>query len=484
MSGQLTTFATAKEMMSALYGREIGAVELLELHLQQIARHNPALNAIVTPNEEEARRAAAAADAERLRGEEEMLLGLPVTIKDCIYVRGLPTTGGLAERAQAVDAADSRLAARVREAGAVLLGKTNVPPNAGDWQSDNPVFGRSNNPWDLGRTPGGSTGGGAAAVAAGLTPLEFGGDFGGSIRLPAAFCGIFGHKSSETALARSGHFPGPNTPNSATAMAVQGPLARSAEDLELALDVIAGPDVGEDVAWRLEIPEARHHRLAEYRVAVMPSIPWLPVDDEVTTTLEGLVGRLRRAGAKVATAQPESFGDLRAYYKLYRSLFAAIITTGRPAEQRRGEAEHLRARGDELDAAWADGVEASASDYLIWHGRREAHRAAYRAFFRDWDILLAPITLGPAFPHTAAPFAERRLDINGQPVEYGLQLVYPGLANLTGQPATAFPAGRTRAGLPIGLQAIGPYLEDRTSIRFTGLIAREFGGFQPPPGYA
>jgi amidase len=483
MSTHPNAFATAREMMRALYEREITAVELLELHLQQIARHNPALNAIVTPNEAEARRTAAWADAERLRGEERALLGLPLTIKDCIYVRGLPTTGGVTERAHLLDETDSRLAARVRAAGAVLLGKTNVPPYAGDWQSANPVFGRSNNPWDLGRTPGGSTGGGAAAVAAGLTPLEFGGDFGGSIRLPAAFCGIFGHKSSETALARSGHFPGPNTPNSATAMATQGPLARSAEDLELALDVIAGPDVGEDVAWRLELPEARHHRLAEYRVAVMPAIPWLPVDDEITVALEDLAGRLSRAGATVRTAQPESFGDLRAYYKLYISLFSAIINTGRSAEQRRREAEQLLTRGDEFEDAWAGGAQASASDYLIWQGRREAYRAAYRAFFRDWDILLAPITLVPAFPHTELPPAERRLEINGQSVDYGLQLVYPGLANLPGQPATAFPAGRTRAGLPIGLQAIGPYLEDRTPIDFAGLVAREWGGFQPPPGY-
>lgn len=483
MTREWDAFATAGEMLRALQRREIGAVELLELHQERIARHNPTLNAIVTPNEQEARRSAEAADAARGRGEEAPLLGLPLTIKDCIYVRGLPTTGGVVERAQAISEEDAPLAARVRAAGSVLLGKTNVPPYASDWQSSNPLFGRSNNPWDLGRTPGGSTGGGAAAVAAGLTPLEFGGDFGGSIRLPAAFCGIYGHKSSETALPRYGHFPSTNTSNGATAMAVQGPLARDAGDLELALDVIAGPVLGEDTAWRIEIPPARHERLSAYRVAMLPTVPWLPVDAEITAALETLAGRLRQAGAKVETAQPESFGDLRAYYKLYRSLFAAISSTGRPAEGRQREAEALRARGDEFATAWADGVVASASDYIIWFSRREGYRAAYRAFFRDWDILLAPITLGPAFPHTEAPIDQRHLEINGRPVDYGLQLVYPGLANLSGQPATAFPVGLTRAGLPIGLQAIGPYLEDRTPIRFAGLVAREFGGFQPPPGY-
>ncbi len=484
MQQKLEPFSTATEMLHALRTRHVSAVELLDLHLRRIERYNPQLNAIVIPNYENARQAAGAADEARKRGEDRPLLGLPLVIKDCIYVKGLPTTGGVPERAEAIADDDARVAARVQAAGAVIIGKTNVPPYAADWQSDNPLFGRSNNPWDLSRTPGGSTGGGAAALAAGLTPLEFGGDFGGSIRVPAAFCGVFGHKPSETAVPRSGHFPGPNIPNAAAAMAVQGPLARSAEDLELALDVVAGPDVGEDVAWRLELPPARHERLTDFRVAILPPIDWLPVDAEIMAALDSLATQLGRLGAQVRDIQPGALGDMRDYYSLYISLNSALSNVGRPESDRQQEAEATRRITDVFyHLAWVDGLVASASDYFIWFGARERYRAAFRTFFGQWDILLAPCNVVNAFPHTDAPWPERRLDVNGQEVDYGLQSVYASLCNLSGQPGTAFPAGQTRSGLPIGLQAIGPYLEDRTPIRFAALVAREFGGFRRPPGY-
>ncbi|MGH2411744.1 MAG: amidase family protein, partial [Chloroflexota bacterium] len=354
----------------------------------------------------------------------------------------------------------------------------------GDWQSVNPLFGRTNNPWDLSRTHGGSTGGAAAALAAGLTPLEFGADFGGSIRIPAAFCGVYGHKTSETAVPRSGHFPGGILPNLALAMSVQGPLARTAEDLELALDVISGPDFGEDVAWRLELPPARHHRLAEFRVAILPRLGWLPVDHEISAALEGLAGTLGRAGVRVSEARPEGFGDLREYFKLFHSIMAAVVHAGFPTHRRQELAARVRAGGDDLAHAWADGIVAAAADYIGWFARRETYRAAYRDFFKEWDVLLAPVTMVNAFPHNDdLPRGARTLAVNGSPVPYSLIPVHAGLCNLSGQPGTAFPVGRTGGGLPIGLQAIGPYLEDRTPIHFAALVAREIGGFQPPPGY-
>ena len=481
---ELGPFAGAAHMLRALRDKEISAVELLDLHLCRIERINPALNAIVTLDSETARVRAAAADAARARGDAGALLGLPLTIKDCIYVKGLPTTGGIPARATAIAEEDAYLAARVRSAGAVIMGKTNVPPYAGDWQSANPLFGRTNNPWDPTRTPGGSTGGAAAALASGLTPLEFGGDFGGSIRIPAAFCGVYGHKSSETALARSGHFPGGNLPNPAIAMSVQGPLARTAADLELAFDVVSGPDFGEDVAWRLEIPAARHRRLADFRVAILPPLGWLPVDAEISAALEGLAHTLGCAGAQVSEARPEGFGDLREYHKVFQSIMAAIVHAGFPERRRQELAAQVRAGGDDLSNAWADGIVASASEYFGWFGRREAYRAAYRDFFKQWDILLAPVTMVNAFPHNDdLPIGLRTLAVNGSPVPYSLIPTYAGLCNLSGQPGTAFPAGLTKGGLPIGLQAIGPYLEDRTPIRFAALVAEEIGGFQPPPGY-
>jgi amidase len=486
---QVDAYSTATQMLAALRDRAVSAVELLELHLRRIERYNPALNAVVVPNVDAARSAAVAADRARERGEDGALLGLPHTLKESINVRGLRTTAGVPESAQFVSAHDAPLAARARAAGGVLLGKTNVPPMLMDWQSDNPVFGRSNNPWDLGRTPGGSTGGGAGALAAGLTPLEYGSDIGGSIRVPAAFCGVFGHKPSETALPRSGQFPFPPMPNAAALMGVQGPLARGAEDLDLALAVAAGPDVGEDAAWRLALPPPRRARLADCRVAVLPPIGWLPVDDEIRAALDDLAHRLAAAGARVAEAQPEPFGDLRDHHRLYVSLLMAVTGARLPDAARRERLGWYAALEDEFAAAAVGGLQATVADFFRWHAERERYRAAYRAFFREWDVLLAPITLTPAFEHRGVrwPLTKGMLDwtvrVGATTVPYEWQLCYPGIATLSGQPATAFPVGLTRGGLPIGVQAIGPYLEDRTPIRVAALIAGELGGFTPPPGY-
>lgn len=469
-------------MLSLLRDDRISAVELLDIHIRRIERYDPKINAVVIRDFHNARKTADAADLARRRGEERPLLGLPITIKDCIYTKGLPTTGGLKERVEAVAVEDSALVARIREAGAVIMGKTNVPPWATDWQATNPVFGQTNNPWDLTCTPGGSTGGGAAALAAGLTPLEFGGDIGGSIRVPAAFCGVYGHKPSATAVSRSGHFPGPLLPNPAVLLLGIGPLARSAKDLELALDVIAGPDRSE-AGWELRIPQPRHERLEDFRVAVMPPIPWLPVDNEILSGLERLVAQLRRLGTKTGQVQPEILGDLRNYYSLYMSILASIEFLAMPGPERLQTAEKWKKTGDEFLVASSQGIEGSASDYIKWHSEREEYREAFRGFFDDWDVLLSPVNIVNAFPHNHLPWLERTLDVNGRRVKYFLQSAYPSLANLSGHPATAFPLGFAQSGLPLGVQAIGPYLEDRTSIGFASLLEIELGGFRRPPGY-
>ena len=487
---KLDAFATATDLLRALSRRRVSAVELLDFHVARTEHLDGKLNAIVTRDFERARQQARAADAARKRGKRGALLGLPMTLKESINVTGLKTTVGLTEFAGFVSKHDAPATTRVRAAGAIVFGKTNVPPVLADWQSDNPVFGRTVNPWDAGRTPGGSTGGGAAALAAGLTPLEVGSDIGGSIRVPAAFCGVYGHKPSETALPKSGQFPYPPMPNAGVVMGVQGPLARSAEDLELALDVLAGPEVGEDVAWRLTLPPARGKRLSDFRVAVLPPIAWAPVDREIVAALETVVKRLERAHVTVKRIQPELFGDHRASHTLYRMLLAAVTSSRLPADERHRRIEMWKTREDEFGQAALRGLEAGAADYIGYFARREQFRAAYHDFFREWDVLLAPAMMVPAFPHLPKPYPpdvkelHDTLEVNGQPVLYDLGLVYPGVATLAGQPATAFPVGLTRAGLPIGLQAIGPYLEDRTSIRFAALLAREIGGFTPPPAFA
>src|SRR5262249_37409083 len=432
---------------------------------------------------------AQAADARRQRGENWPLLGLPMTLKESINVRGLRTTVGMEHWKDFRSEHDAPVTTRVKAAGAIVMAKTNVPQMVSDWQSTNPVYGRTSNRWARARRPGGSTGGGAAALAAGLTPLEFGSDIGGSIRVPAAFCGVYGHRPSETAMPRSGQFPMPPMPNAAVVMGVQGPMARSADDLELALDVAVGPEVGEDVAWKIALPAARRDRLAGFRVAVLPALDWAPIDAEVAGALDGLASSLGRLGCQVKVAQPDALGDHRQHYALYLTLLAAVTSARVPAADPKARLAVMRPRDDEWSRASQRGIESGAPDYVAWFGQRGQYRAAWRAFFREWDVLLMPAFPTPAYPHWDKPFPvtpesiRKTLDVNGRPVLEEMGLFGAWVPTPSGQRSTAFPAGRSRSGLPIGLQAIGPYLEDRTPIRFASLVGHELGGFARPPRY-
>ncbi|MGH7358052.1 MAG: amidase [Candidatus Rokuibacteriota bacterium] len=482
-------FASATELLTALRARRVTSAELTELYIRRIERHDGRLNAVVVRDFERARQQARDADRAGARGGDGALLGLPMTIKESFNVAGLPTTCGVPEWRDFVSQHDAPAVQRTRTAGAVLLGKTNVPPMLADWQSANPIHGRANNPWDLGRTPGGSSGGSAAAIAAGLSALEVGSDIGGSIRVPAVFCGVYGHRPSETLLPKGGQFPLPPLPNAVGVMGVQGPIARSAEDLELALSVLAGPDAGEDVAWRVELPPARRDRLADFRVAVLPPVPWLAVDDEITRALQDVAARLGRLGATVKEAQPDALGDHRAHHQLYRSLLSAMTSARETPEGRRKSIDMWKQVTDDFARAHVRGLEGAPGDFVLWGAQREGYRQAWRAFFRDWDVLLAPAINVLAYPHVERAWprddsdVRLTLDVNGRAVPYFHGLVYPALSTVAGQPATAFPVGLSRGGLPIGLQAVGPYLEDLTPLRFVALLAREIGGFRKPPGY-
>jgi amidase len=472
MTATIDPFASATDMLAALENGAVSSRELVELHIQRIERHNPAINVIVTKNYTEARAAARRADEAWACGHALPLEGLPVTIKDQIDVAGLRTTGGNPGRAEHEADQDAPNVARLRAAGAIILGKTNVP-NTGDWQASNPLFGRTNNPWNLEMTSGGSTGG-AAAVATGMTPLELGSDIGGSVRIPAAYCGVYGHKPSETAMPKGA------LPNPAVPLTVQGPLARSAHDLELALNLMAGPVEGEDIAWRLTIPQTRGTELADFNVALLPRLDWLPCDDETLAAQERLGTRLAELGATVKETIPEGFGDFKEYYATYLSLLNAMVTRGLPDHVRERAIGRLKTNGDEISLAKARGMEATIADYIGWIEQREHYRRLYRAFFRDWDVLISPTTLCPAYPHTEERWLDRKLNVNGDLVHYDLLSAYPSLATLTGQPATSFPAGLNSDSLPIGLQAIGPYLEDRTPIRFAELLSHNFSACVAP----
>src|SRR5215831_18825969 len=391
----MNPFATATDLLADLRAGRFTSSELTEMYIGRIEKHDQRLNAVVERDFERARQAARAAD----QGGSGVLRGLPITLKESFNVTGLRTTCGVPGWKDFVSKHDAPTWAWMRGAGAVLLGKTNVPPMLQDWQSTNAIYGRTNNPWDLGRSPGGSSGGSAAAIAAGLSALEVGSDIGGSIRVPAAFCGVYGHRPSETLLPRSGQFPWPPMPNVGLVMAVQGPIARSAEDLELALSVLAGPEVGEDVAWRVELPAPRRQRLAEFRVGVLPPIAWVALDDRIAATLDDVAARLARMGCTVERVQPEGLGDWKEHYLLYRTLLVMMSTAGIPDERRQQILGWYRKYDDEFTRAAARALEAPPSEFLLWIAQRERYRAAWREFFREWDVLLAPAFSTLAYPH-------------------------------------------------------------------------------------
>ncbi|MAT06334.1 MAG: amidase [Acidimicrobiaceae bacterium] len=474
-------YSTATEMLDALARGDTTSVELVEMHLERIEQVDGELNAIPVRTPERARDAARAADRRRADGDTAPLLGLPLTLKESTRVAGLPQSAGIPESAGHVPDTDGIVAGRVFAAGGCLLGTTNIPFALSDWQADSAVYGRTLNPWDTSRSPGGSTGGGGAALAAGMTPLEIGSDIGGSIRVPAAFCGVYGHRPTETAIPRSASMPPHDLDNPAAIMGVQGPLARSAADLELMFDVVAGPVRLEDRAWRLEVPPARHESLDGFRVAVMPDIPFASPSRAMRAAVADLADFVSDAGAVVGEAMPPF--DAEQYFHDYLATLMLITTQGLSEEQRRRAAERMQATGDPTDAARARGMMLSATEFLRLLDRREAARRAWGEFFEHWDVLVCPTAIDAAFPHTDGRFEERTLEIDGETVPYHHMVVYPMWAIFAGQPATAFPGGLDPRGLPLGLQAIGPYLEDRTPMRFAALL-EAWNGFVPPPAYA
>lgn len=486
----MSPFATLCELRDALRERRLSASELIEAQVARVQRHDGGLNAIVVPAFDSARAQAAQSDQRIAAGQARALEGVPVTIKEGINVIGMPTTVGDPAYRDFVSAHDAPTVRRLREAGAVILGKTNVPPEMADWQAANPIYGRTNNPWDLARTCGGSSGGGAA-VAAGFGALDIGSDIGGSIRVPAAFCGVYGLRPSETLVPRSGQYPIPPTPNWGAVLGAQGPMARSAQDIEAALTVIAGPDVGEDRAWRVQLPPARCESLKGARIAVLEAPDYAPVDPALLAARDDVVRVLGRAGAKVARAEPEGFGDWREHLRLYLRLLHYMMSPRWDADKRAQAVSALRADDDEFAPAQIEGLTCTGAQLFMWHLAREQVRAAWRTFFVKWDAVLAPAFHTPAFPHT--PFdkpalglgaTHLRVSVGGHNVPYTRGLFYPHVSTLAGQPALSVPVGVSHEGLPLGLQLIGPYLEDLTLTRLAALLAHEMGGFVAPPRLA
>jgi amidase len=481
-------YRNAGDLARSLQEKEVSALELTDQFIARIEALDGELNAVPVRDFARAREAAKAADAALARGERLPLLGVPVTIKESYNIAGLPTTWGIPAFKDFVAEEDALAVARLKAAGAIILGKTNVPLGLGDWQSYNDIHGVTNNPWDRTRTPGGSSGGSSAALAAGFGPLSLGSDIGGSLRVPAHFCGICAHKPTHGLVAARGQLP-PSLPAlpAAVDLAVIGPMARSVDDLELALDLVAGPDeTAEGRAYRLSLPPARHEKLSEYRILFIAEHPLLPTSAAVGASLDRLLKRLAGAGADVKRESP-LLPDLATSARLYVRLLNAVLSGRLPEEryrQIRDAAEKIPDADQSLIAEFARGAALTHRDWLRADFARQGLKQQWRALFRDFDVVICPPSATPAFPHDHSPDQyKRKLAVDGDEHPYLHQLIWAELATTCGLPATVIPIG-VAEGLPSGVQIIGPEFEDRTPLAFARLIEREFGGFVAPPGYA
>ena len=489
MTASQWSFKSAVELSAALAAKKVSAVELAQHTISRIERHDGKINAVCVRDFERGLEAARAADAALARSETKPLLGIPMTVKESYNVAGLPTTWGFPEQKDFVPPEDALPISRIKTAGAVLLGKTNVPVGLGDWQSYNDIYGTTNNPYNLGRTPGGSSGGSSAALAAGYGALSLGSDLGGSLRVPAFHCGIYAHKPTFALVPSRGHVAPPFPPlPSDRDLAVIGPMARSAADLALLLDVIAGPDpLDSGTAYTLALPPPRHGALKDFRVLLIDSHPVMPTNAAVRAAIDTLAANLTKAGVTVereSALLPDFTVTSRLYMRILLSLlaltFAPDILAGASAA-----AAQLPADDMSLAAERLRGVALSHRDWLLADRGRAILKAQWRKLFGSFDAVICPVLPTPAYPHDHSPEQEaRRIEIDGKDYAYPDQLAWPGIATLPGLPATAIPIGLSPEGLPIGVQIVGPMWEDRTPLKLAELIEREFGGFVPPPQFA
>ena len=476
-------FRSATQLAQDIKAGRLKSRDLLETYLARIDQYNPALNAIIVQQREHAQARAHAADAALAAGENwGPLHGLPITVKESFDITGLPTTWGIPALRNNKAQRNAQCIQRLIDAGAVVVGKTNVPIELADFQSYNDIYGTTNNPWDAARSPGGSSGGAAAALAAGLTSLEMGSDIGGSIRNPAHYCGVFGHKPSWNLVPVRGH--GLFDARTVTDIAVAGPLARSAVDLELALRLIAEPDELDAAGIRYEL-QPLEKSLAALRVAVWHTDPICPASGDVHARVEAVAQALAREGAHVdAKARPALTGA-RSHAVFHKLLMAAIS-----ASVQQPAFDALIARASQL--ADADNSEAATvvraqtmrvRDWLHLNEARARLRWAWHDFFKEFDFMITPIMPTSAFAHDHRSFGERTIDIDSQLHPYFSQSFWAGLAGVAMLPATIIPTGPDVKGLPIGVQIIGPMFGDLKTIQLAQHLERMGFAFQAPPGY-
>jgi amidase len=480
-------FRSAKQLAADIKRKKIGCLELLDLYLARVEKYDGALNAVVVRDFDRARRRARAADRALARRQLwGPLHGVPMTIKESYDVVGLPTTWGVPAYKDRIATKNAVVVDRLLRAGVVLFGKTNVPLYLGDWQSFNAIYGTTNNPWDVTRAPGGSSGGSAAALAAGLTGLEAGSDIGSSIRNPAHFCGVFGHKPTWGIVPRAGQaLPWQTAP---VDIDVVGPLARSADDLAVALAAMAGPDEIDGAGWQLRLAPARQKRLRDFKVALMlDAAPEIPVDREVTDRLQTLADFLGRQKVKVDDRARPAI-DTREAFSVYVKLLRAATSDRQSDADFEKNAGIARGLAPDDESYYARATRAAVSSHRDWLAANEARyrmRLAWAEFFTKYDLLLCPAAGTAAFPHDQkGERHERTLVVNSKRVPVTDHLFWAGYTGVSFLPSSAAPCGFTPGLLPVGVQIVGPQYGDLTCLAFARLLEREFQPFVPPPGYA
>jgi amidase len=480
-------FSTASELARKIRAGDVSAIELVEAHLSRIRDRNVVLNAVVTLDAERARQRAREADRALAAGEDcGPLHGVPVTVKDSIETEGLRTTSSTRSLVGHVPRRDASVVSRLRAAGAIILGKTNLPELAMDMQTDSPVFGRANNPWNVERTTGGSTGGGAAAVAAGLSPLEIGSDLAGSIRVPAHYCGVFGLKPTEHLVPTAGHIPEPpGAPRGVRHAAVIGPLARSIEDLRLALSVMAGPDGRDWAVPPVSCGEAPARSPGELRLAWTKGFGGVPVGAETREAMGCLAQALQGAGCTVAQVDPAGF-NMDLAWRTYGRMVGAEIGASMPAAFRMLAPVIAQTvyRGDLIGHALMRGMRSSCHDHARALTSRDELIGCLERFLDDWDAWLCPVTVGPAFTHRMSGVGRRTppIEVDGQPVPYWMATTaHTVVFSLTGSPVVVLPLARSREGLPIGVQIVGRRWRDMELLAVAQRVSDVIDGIGAPP---
>jgi amidase len=474
-------FLSAIEIANQIREHKISSRETLDYFLARIDVLDGPINSVVTIDAVRARREADAADAALARGETRgPLHGVPMTVKDSFQTAGMLTTSGAPELSAFVPEEDAWPVARLREAGAIIFGKTNLPIYAGDMQTYNEVFGTTNNPHDVSRTPGGSSGGSAAALACGFTPIELGSDIGGSIRLPSHMSGVAGHKPSYGIVPAHGQIPGPPGTLTLADLAVAGPMARTVEDLELGLNILAGPNRWDHPAWRLELPPPRRQALKDYRVAAWLDDPICRVEADAHALLEKAAQTLASGGVTVDYSARPAF-TLDKVFATFSALLQAALSGGVTFDQIE---KYAVATGD-APAAQIKRLQAMRHRQWLSHNERRLQmRKRCEEFFKDWDAILLPVMPCPAIRHDhSQPLAARMVLVGGEERPYWALNAWMAPAGTCYLPATVVPVGRAANGLPVGIQIVGPYLEDRTTLDLGRHLLAMVGGCPRPPGF-